>query len=192
MRGARSFLSVRVLGMRIGMSALCLAPLFARTASLGAWSSQGGEVLGEVRARVPAHRRVRRAVSGTSVTSAVAMIAKASKQSEGVGRRALSLRTGGRYEMLGLAFTALADDASFFEANAAGSAAFPYLLVGGFHFARVNQSHTDTIALVHSIGRDRLRFFCECSVSPPANGGKASRRRCHFQCGAPFFVCLSF
>lgn len=157
MRGARSFLSVRVLGMRVGMSALCLAPLFARTASLGAWSSQGGEVLGEVRARVPAHRRVRRAVSGTSVTSAVAMIAKASKP-EGVGRRALSLRTGGRYEMLGLAFTALADDASFFEANAAGSAAFPYLLVGGFHFARVNQSHTDTIALVHSIGRTGYGF----------------------------------
>lgn len=158
MRGARSFLSVRVLGMRIGMSALCLAPLFARTASLGAWSSQGGEVLGEVRARVPAHRRVRRAVSGTSVTPVVAMAAQTSGKQKGVGRRALSLRTGGRYEMLGLAFTALADDASFFEANAAGSAAFPYLLVGGFHFARVNQSHTDTIALVHSIGRTGYGF----------------------------------
>ncbi|WP_320341335.1 UPF0164 family protein [Treponema paraluiscuniculi] len=173
-RGARSFLSVRVLGMRIGISALCLAPLFARTASLGAWSSQGGEV----RARVPAHRRVRRAVSGKSVllssatTPAIAMIAQTSRSPREVNRRAFSLRTGGRYEMLGLAFTALADDASFFEANAAGSAAFPYLLVGGFHFARVNQLHTDTIALVHSIGRTGYGFSASVQYPHPPTGEK--------------------
>nr|WP_252508138.1 UPF0164 family protein [Treponema pallidum] len=54
--------------------------------------------------------------------------------------------SGGRYEYLGVSFTALADDASFFEANPAGSAGLSRGEVALFHHSQIHDSHTETVS----------------------------------------------
>ncbi|WKC72415.1 putative membrane protein [Treponema paraluiscuniculi] len=54
--------------------------------------------------------------------------------------------SGGRYEYLGVSFTALADDASFFEANPAGSAGLSRGEVALFHHSQIQDSHTETVS----------------------------------------------
>lgn len=71
----------------------------------------------------------------------------------GVDYRPLSLQAGGRQGSLDLVATATADDASFFEANAAGSATIPRMTLAFFHTMRISDSHIDVLSFVGRAGR---------------------------------------
>ncbi|WBF87736.1 UPF0164 family protein [Treponema pallidum] len=70
-----------------------------------------------------------------------------------VDYRPLSLQAGGRQGSLDLVATATADDASFFEANAAGSATIPRMTLAFFHTMRISDSHIDVLSFVGRAGR---------------------------------------
>ena len=63
-----------------------------------------------------------------------------------VGFRSLLINPGGRMAALNGAFTALANDISFFEANPAGSATLTQTELAFFHNAWIADSHLDTLS----------------------------------------------
>lgn len=66
--------------------------------------------------------------------------------------RSLNIPSGGRTEALGTAFTALADDISFFDYNPAASAVLEESEVAVFHNAWIADSALETLAFTHRNG----------------------------------------
>nr|WP_280144201.1 UPF0164 family protein [Treponema pallidum] len=117
--------------------------------------------------------------------------------------------SGGRYEYLGVSFTALADDASFFEANPAGSAGLSRGEVALFHHSQIHDSHTETVSFARrtqntgygasvrafSSESDLKSFFGGNSGSSKGKQGKgfvAIANASHTFCGQYRFKGVSF
>lgn len=122
--------------------------------------------------------------------------------------------SGGRYEYLGVSFTALADDASFFEANPAGSAGLSRGEVALFHHSQIHDSHTETVSFARrtqntgygasvrafSSESDLKSFFGGNSGNSKSSGGQGKQGKgfvaianaSHTFCGQYRFKGVSF
>lgn len=78
--------------------------------------------------------------------------AKATGQMQKLRQRPVWAPTGGRYASLDGAFTALANDASFFEANPAGSANMTHGELAFFHTTGFGSFHAETLSYVGQSG----------------------------------------
>ncbi|UWU99459.1 UPF0164 family protein, partial [Treponema pallidum] len=89
--------------------------------------------------------------ASVAIASSEAAAKTRSKMSE-FKRRAVSSPSGGRLSVLDGSFTALANDASFFEANPAGSANMTHSELTFAHTVGFNNSHAETLSYVGQSG----------------------------------------
>ncbi|AGK84510.1 UPF0164 family protein [Treponema pallidum] len=89
--------------------------------------------------------------ASVAIASSEAAAKTRSKMSE-FKRRAVSSPSGGRLSVLDGSFTALANDASFFEANPAGSANMTHSELTFAHTVGFNNSHAETLSYVGQRG----------------------------------------
>jgi len=82
------------------------------------------------------------------------------------GFRSLSITSGGREESLGGAFTGLADDISFFEANPAGSCLLQKGEFALFHNSWIADSNLETLAWADRFGDLGLGAKLKCFYVP--------------------------
>lgn len=80
--------------------------------------------------------------------------------------RSMNIPSGGRTEALGTAFTALADDSSFFDYNPAASAALDKTEIAVYHNAWIADSAMETLALTRRNGRLGYGAQIKCFYVP--------------------------
>ncbi|QCP98070.1 UPF0164 family protein [Treponema pallidum] len=89
---------------------------------------------------------------GSSTMAATAAAKPKKGQMQKLRQRPVWAPTGGRYASLDGAFTALANDASFFEANPAGSANMTHGELAFFHTTGFGSFHAETLSYVGQSG----------------------------------------
>ncbi|WP_375731581.1 UPF0164 family protein [Treponema pallidum] len=92
------------------------------------------------------------ALGSSTMAATAAAKAKTTGQMQKLQQRPVWAPTGGRYASLDGAFTALANDASFFEANPAGSANMTHGELAFFHTTGFGSFHAETLSYVGQSG----------------------------------------
>ncbi|QUL24173.1 UPF0164 family protein [Treponema pallidum] len=92
------------------------------------------------------------ALGSSTMAATAAAKAKKTGRMQKLQQRPVWAPTGGRYASLDGAFTALANDASFFEANPAGSANMTHGELAFFHTTGFGSFHAETLSYVGQSG----------------------------------------